>query len=107
MVFEFEHLKFFVAKQIADKTGSGKAFGGQQFVFCIIFSLRNALLLAQGSCARCCIKQLEDLGSGVGDGIKDKILLIMCGTPHRIKMDFFELLIVRGTQKNNFISFFF
>lgn len=90
-------MKFFVAKQIAGKTGPGKAFGGQQFAFCIIFSLRNASLLAQGSCAICCIKQLEDLGSGVGGGgLKDKKLLIMCETQHRIKMGLFELLIVGG-----------
>lgn len=59
----------------------------------VSFCLRNALLLAQGSCARCCIKPFEDLGSGVRGEIKGKKLLIMCGTQHEIKMGLFKLIV--------------
>lgn len=68
MVFEFEHLNFFVAKHnfffLLTETGSGKAFGGQQFVFCITLVWEMLLFWSRGGCARCCIKQLEDLGEG-------------------------------------------
>ena len=84
LVFEFEHLNFFVAKQIADKSGSGKVFGGQQLVLCIIFSLRNASLLALGKlCQMLALSPWKILGVGlIGGGINNKKLLIGCGTQH-------------------------
>lgn len=63
LVFEFEHLNFFVAKQIVDKTESGKV-SAQQLVFCIIFSLRNASLFPGEVVSDVGFKPLEDFLGG-------------------------------------------
>ena len=60
MVFEFEHLNSFVAKQIVDKTESGKV-SAQQLVFCIIFSLRNASLFPGEVVSDVGFKPLEEI----------------------------------------------